>query len=60
MKKYKIVVFRAPSKQWYFHILASNGKIVAQSEGYKRKASAVKAAYSICFHASKLRVEVRG
>lgn len=22
--------------QWYFHIKARNGKIVAQSEGYKR------------------------
>lgn len=64
MKKYKFVVYRSPrNRRWYFRLVASNGKRVAQStqpRGYKRKGSAVKACYSICFHASKLRVEVRG
>jgi uncharacterized protein YegP (UPF0339 family) len=29
---------------WYFHIKAKNGKIIAQSEGYKKRAGAIKTA----------------
>ena len=40
----KFIVFRSPiNEQWYFHFLASNGKIIAQSEGYKRQGSVTKA-----------------
>ena len=36
----KINVFKSPiTRQWYFHIQARNGKIIAQSEGYKRRQS---------------------
>lgn len=30
------------SGEYFFRLVARNGKIVAQSEGYKRKASAIK------------------
>lgn len=39
----KYVLFRSPkTKEWYFHLLAKNGKKVGL-EGYKRKAGALKA-----------------
>lgn len=31
-------------RQWYWHLRASNGEIVAQSEGYTRKADAERGA----------------
>jgi uncharacterized protein YegP (UPF0339 family) len=44
----RIVIFRsALYRQWYFRIVAANNRIVAQSEGYKRKASAIKTAEAI-------------
>lgn len=43
-----IVVFLSPKdRQWYFHLVGRNGRILAQSEGYKRKRSAVKTAHLI-------------
>jgi uncharacterized protein YegP (UPF0339 family) len=39
----KIYIFERLSG-WYFHIRGRNGKIIAQSEGYKRKAGAIKTA----------------
>jgi len=38
----KIELFRDKMGQWRFRVLARNHKIIAQSEGYNRKASAVK------------------
>ena len=38
----KIEIFRGKNEQWYFRFRADNGKIVAQSEGYKQKQSAHK------------------
>ncbi len=35
------------SGQWYFRIVARNGKTIAQSEGYKRKGGALAALASI-------------
>ena len=35
-------VFKGKDKQWYWHVTAKNGKIVAQSEGYTTKAGAQK------------------
>lgn len=41
----KIEYWKSPKNgQWYFAIIARNGKTVAQSEGYKRKASCLKTA----------------
>jgi len=38
----KINIFKSVKDgQWYFHIVARNGEIVAQSEGYKRRQSAI-------------------
>jgi len=39
----KIQIFKAYSG-WFFHIKGRNGKIVAQSEGYKTKKGAFKTA----------------
>jgi uncharacterized protein YegP (UPF0339 family) len=39
----KIYIFQTPAG-WYFHIRGRNGRIVAQSEGYKKRAGAVKTA----------------
>ena len=38
----KIQFFKNKNKQWYFRIVARNGKIVAQSEGYKTKQGCLK------------------
>jgi len=41
----KCIIWKSKkNNQWYFTIKSSNGKIVVQSEGYKRRASAVKTA----------------
>lgn len=42
-KQMSIELFKSRlSGQWHFRLVARNSKIVAQSEGYKRKASALK------------------
>ena len=39
----KIKLFRSPkNRQWYFHIVGRNGKIIAASEGYNRRADAAR------------------
>lgn len=44
----KFIIFRSPiNEQWYFHFLSRNGKIIAQSEGYKRQKSAFNAVVAI-------------
>jgi uncharacterized protein YegP (UPF0339 family) len=35
-----IEIFQSNGGQWYFHVKGDNGEIVAQSEGYTRKADA--------------------
>lgn len=46
----KIQVFKSPvNRQWYFHLKARNGKLIAQSEGYHKKASAIKTAKRLLF-----------
>lgn len=34
-------------KRWFFRVVADNGQIVAQSEGYSRRIDAVQTAYSL-------------
>lgn len=34
----RIEEFKGRDGQWYFHVRAANGRIVAQSEGYRTKA----------------------
>lgn len=38
----KIETFKGKNNQYYFRIVAKNGKTIAQSEGYKQKASRTK------------------
>jgi len=35
----KFVMFRGRDRQFYFHLTASNGETIAQSEGYTTKAA---------------------
>ena len=37
--------------EWYFHLVASNGEIIAQSEGYTTKDNCIKGAESVKKHA---------
>jgi hypothetical protein len=37
-------IFKGADKQWYWRAKARNGQIIAQSEGYTRRASAVRGA----------------
>lgn len=39
----KIVVFRDKRRQWRFRVVAGNHRIIVQSEGYTRRANALKA-----------------
>lgn len=47
MKPHFILFRSKKNRQWYFRLVAGNGKTVAQSEGYKRKANAVKGIYAV-------------
>lgn len=40
--KAKFELFRGADEQWYFNLKANNGKVICQSEGYRRRASALK------------------
>jgi uncharacterized protein YegP (UPF0339 family) len=42
-----IKVFKGDDGQWYWHVKAKNGKIVAQSEGYKTKHGALNGAKAL-------------
>jgi len=58
-KRFKFVVWKSPyDKQWHFHVTASNGRIIAASEGYKSRAACVGTVASIRSHETK--VEVQG
>lgn len=38
-----IIIFRDLNDEWRFRVVARNGRIVAQSEGYQRRAGAMRA-----------------
>lgn len=40
-------IFKGVFAHWYFHLKSANGKIIAQSEGYKRRGAALKAVNKI-------------
>lgn len=42
-----IKMFKGDDGQWYWHVKAKNGKIVAQSEGYKTKHGAMNGAKAL-------------
>ena len=43
----KIEVFKGHNKEWFFRLVARNGRKIAQSEGYKQRAHAIKTAKRI-------------
>lgn len=52
MKKYLFELFKGKNGDWYFHLKASNGKLIAQSEGYKTKEAGRRTIKSIIKHAA--------
>ena len=42
-----IAVFKGKDDQWYWHVRARNGKIIAQSEGYTTKRDAKQGAKAL-------------
>lgn len=57
MSAYRFVVFQGADGQWYWQLVAPNGEITAQSEGYTREADARRAIRTI--KANVERAEVR-
>ena len=56
----KIELFKSPANsKWYFRLKASNGKIVAQSEGYSNRRNARKGIEAVRRIAAKAKVEER-
>lgn len=56
----KIELFKSPANsKWYFRLKASNGKIVAQSEGYSNPRNARKGIEAVRRIAAKAKVEER-
>ena len=43
----KFVIFEDKKKEWRFSLKANNGRIIATSEGYKRKDGAIDGAISV-------------
>jgi len=46
-KKLTIQIYQSTDGQWRFRIRSRNGQIVAQSEGYKQRKSALKTAQTL-------------
>lgn len=47
MKQPKYKLFKGVNDEWYFHLCAPNGEIIAQSEGYKERRNALKGISSV-------------
>jgi len=47
MRMGKFVLFRDKANEWRFNLQASNGKVIAVSEGYRTKSGAMSGMYSI-------------
>lgn len=43
----KFHVFKSPTGSWFFNLRARNGRIILQSEGYRRKAGCLNAIKAI-------------
>ena len=56
----RFVVFRSPkNKQYYWHLKADNGEIMAQSEGYKTRYGAKRGARRFAALAQKAEIHIR-
>ena len=53
----KFFLFEGEDGQWYFHLKAGNGQIIAQSEGYTRKSNALNGIASVKKNAGKAKIE---
>lgn len=51
MKQPKYRLFKGNDDQWYFHLCAPNGEIIAQSEGYTERHSALNGIKSVKLNA---------
>jgi hypothetical protein len=48
-KSLRLIIFQSQrNNQWYFHIKALNHKIIASSEGYKKRSAALRTARRLC------------
>ena len=54
----KIEVWQGKDRQWYIRLIASNGRISADAEGYTRKADAIRAAKRLPIIAAAARLVV--
>lgn len=54
---YKVEVFKGAHKQWYWRIVHRNKNILATSEGYTRKASAMTVARRVAGQMTLVDVE---
>lgn len=43
----KFVIFQDKKKEWRFNLKARNGRVIAVSEGYKKRDSAINGAISV-------------
>lgn len=43
----KFVIFKDKKKEWRFNLKARNGRVIAVSEGYKKKEGAINGAISV-------------
>jgi len=50
MKNYTFETFKGKNGDWYFHLKASNGKLILQSEGYKTRATMRRVINSLIKH----------
>ena len=49
----KFVVFKDKKNEWRFNLKAGNGRVIAVSEGYKKKEGAINGAVSVMLNAEK-------
>ena len=56
MKAPQFQIFKGKNNEYFFHLMAKNSQIILQSEGYKKKRSAVDAIKSIKKNASEAEI----
>ncbi len=52
----KFELFKGVNNQWYFNLVATNGKVIASSEGYTQKRGALKGIRAVKSCALKAKV----
>ena len=54
--KFEVFKGGAVDRQWYWRLLANNGQIIAQSEGYSRRRNALKGIESVKTNAKRAKI----